>query len=108
MTSPKALSVLAIALLFASPALAKDARCFTTDDGEYPCWFEFADDSGSFTITAPGYPKFELVVESPGVAWVYGTYDGSDSVALPGPYYRSDSDGGCWQNPDTETEICAW
>jgi len=101
-----ALVVLALA---ASPALAKEARCFTSDDGEYPCEFTSTDKQGSFEISAPGYPSFALVIDSPGVAWVYGTYEeGGKPVALPGPYLRAEDDGACWENSDTQTRICAW
>ena len=103
--------ILAVATfaLAASPVLAKDARCFTTDDGEYPCAFTVTDKQGSFEISAPGHPSFAVVIESPGVAWVYGTYEqGGKSVALPGPYLRAEDDQACWENSDTQTRICAW
>lgn len=93
----------------ATPAIAKDARCFTTDDGYYDCWFEATDGDGSFEISAPGYPTFALVMDRPGVAWGYGTFEpGGRSVALPGQYRRSKNDGACWDNADTDTQICAW
>ncbi|MDC9825904.1 hypothetical protein PRN20_19385 [Devosia sp. ZB163] len=44
-------------LTLTAPAIAKDARCFTTDDGYYDCDFEPLGD-GSFEITAEGYPSF--------------------------------------------------
>ncbi len=90
-------------------AEAKSARCFTTDDGEYDCAFVATDEDGSFEITAPGKPKFSLVISEPGVAFVFGDYnDGGGNVSLPGRYLRSESDPACWVNEDTETTICAW
>ncbi len=105
----RSLAALAVVALAASPALAKEARCFTTDDGEYPCDFVVTDKQGSFEISAPGYPSFAVVIDSPGVAWVYGTYEeGGRSVALPGPYLRAGDDRACWENSDTQARICAW
>lgn len=103
------LAATAAAFLAATPALAKDARCFTTDDGEYPCAFEMTAKDGSFRISAEGKPTFEVVMEGDGVALVYGTYEvGGRSVALPGEYVRADDDPACWDNADTQTRICAW
>lgn len=103
------LAALGAALLAAAPAFAKDATCFTTDDGEYPCRFVATAKDGSFEISAKGKPTFAVVIDSPGVAWVYGTFEaGGRSVPLPGPYTRSVEDGACWENADTETKICAW
>ena len=104
-----AFAVLAVLVLAASPALARQARCFTTDDGEYPCDFTSTDKQGSFEIKAAGHPGFAVVIESPGVAWVYGTYEqGGKSVALPGPYLRATDDQACWENKETEARLCAW
>jgi hypothetical protein len=99
---------LALALLVA-PAWAKEAKCFTSDDGEYPCVFEALDDAGSFKISAEGKPSFEVWMEAPGQAFVGAVYEpGGRSVALPGIYNRSQEDGACWVSDVTETEICAW
>lgn len=99
----------ALALAVAGPALAKDAWCYTTDDGEYDCTFEALDDAGSFKISAPGKPTFQLWVDAPGVATVGAVYEaGGRSVALPGSYHRSEDDGACWVSDATDTEICAW
>ncbi len=85
---------------------ARDARCTTSDDGTYPCEFRMIDDSGSFEISAEGKPAYILNVIEPGVA--YGFVDlGDGNVALPGRYLRSESDGACWVNDSTGTEICA-
>ena len=98
----------AIALL-AGPAMAKDATCYTTDDGEYPCQFEFLDDAGSFEIAARGKPTFQVWVDAPGTAFVSAIFEaGGRAVALPGTYFRSEQDGACWISDATDTEICAW
>ena len=102
------LAALAAAVL-ATPAMAKDALCYTSDDGEYPCQFKFLDDAGSFEISAQGKPTFQVWIDSPGVASVGATFEaGGRSVALPGTYYRSEDDGACWVSDATDTEICAW
>jgi hypothetical protein len=90
-------------------AMAKDATCFTTDDGKYPCEFVSTGSDGSFDISAPGKPSFSLVMDGPGAATVFATYEaGGRSVALPGSYQRSTTDPACWDNADTSTQICAW
>jgi hypothetical protein len=105
---PAVVAVTLVALTSGSAA-AKSARCFTTDDGEYDCIFMATDADGSFEISAPGKPKFSLVISEPGVAFVFGDYnDGGGNVALPGSYLRSQSDPACWENEDTETKLCAW
>jgi hypothetical protein len=99
----------ALALCIAGPAMAKDATCYTSDDGEYDCAFETLDGAGSFEISAPGKPTFQLWVEAAGVATVGATFEaGGRSVALPGTYYRSEDDGACWVSDATDAEICAW
>jgi len=98
----------ALSLGLTSAAVAKDARCYTTDDGEYPCAFTSLDDNGSFEIAAPGKPTFQVWIEE-GVAFVGATYEeGGRSVPLPGDYRRSEEDGACWENSETDTRICAW
>ena len=95
--------------LLASPALAKDAHCYTTDDGEYDCWFVALDGNGSFEISADSLPTYRVWIDAPGVASVGAVFEaGGRSVPLPGPHYRSDQDGACWVSAATETEICAW
>jgi hypothetical protein len=97
------------AMLLPGAALAKDARCMTTDDGEYPCEFTSTGANGSFEIKAEGKPTFMVEIESDEAAWVYAIFPGGgDSVALPGPYRRAADDRACWENPDTETRICAY
>jgi hypothetical protein len=95
-------------LLLATPALAKPAQCFTTDDGEYACEFKALDKAGSFTISAPGKPTFTLEIDQPGFAFGYADFGSGGSVALPGKFERSAEDGACWVNSDTGTKICAW
>jgi hypothetical protein len=90
-----------------SPALAKPAQCFTTDDGHYPCNFRGLDRAGSFVVTAPGYPTITVQIESAGKAWAFADF-GTRNVALPGPYVRARDDRACWVNPDTGDRICAW
>lgn len=98
-----------LALTLAPPVLAKDARCFTTDDGTYPCQFTRLDGSGSFRIAAPGKPTFEVWIESEGRAFASGQFEaGGRSVSLPGTYTRSDKDRACWVSDATDTEICVW
>jgi hypothetical protein len=90
-------------------AWATPATCQTTDDGEYPCEFVVTDAAGSFEVSAPGYPSYALVIDSPGVAAAFVTLEvGGRSVALPGPYLRSAADPACWENPETQASICVW
>lgn len=105
--APSGLAALALALGGASPAWSKPARCFTTDDGYYPCDFRPTDRSGSFEIRARGYPTYNLMIDRPGFAFGFVTYD-ERAMRLPGEYVRSRDDGACWANPETETKICAW
>ena len=97
----------ALSMLGVSAAIAKPARCFTTDDGHYPCDFHATDRAGSFIVKARGYPTITVDIESAGVAWVFADF-GSRNVALPGPYYRAQDDPACWSNTDTGSRICAW
>jgi hypothetical protein len=99
---------IALAILATTPALAKSARCFTTDDGYYTCDFKPLG-GGDFEVSAPGYPTFSLEIDSPGFAYGYAQYEtGERRVPLPGMYVRSRDDGACWNNPETETRLCAW
>lgn len=99
-----------LAMLVAVPAaMAKEARCFTTDDGEYTCDFQRLDEAGSFRISAAGKPTFELWIEDAGRGFVSATYEkGVRSVSLPGTYFRAKKDRACWKSDATGTEICAW
>lgn len=91
----------------ASPALAKPARCFTTDDGHFDCEFRATDRRGSFEIGAPGLPLYGIEVERPGSAFGFVTIDGR-TIPLPGRYLRESGDGACWSNSETGARICAW
>jgi len=103
------LGVVALAAMMAGPAFAKDADCWTTDDGDYPCNFESLDGSGSFEISAPGKPTFQVWLDQPGAATVGAVFEaGGRSVPLPGTYRRSQEDGACWMSDETQAEICAW
>ena len=105
----RVLSLAMAMAMLALPAFAKDARCYTTDDGEYPCQFVLLDDAGSFEISAQGKPTFQLWMDSPGVAFVGAVYEpGGRSVTLPGTYVVSDEDAACWVNGDLGVELCAW
>jgi hypothetical protein len=106
----KVISVAAFAVAIMSlPVMAKDATCFTTDDGEYACAFEALDKAGSFEISADGKPTFQVWIDAPGEASVGAVFEpGGRSVPLPGIYRRSEDDGACWVNDQMETEICAW
>lgn len=103
-----AAAVAALGGSWAIPSAAGEAQCFTTDDGHYPCWFEPGPD-GDFTITGGGRPSYSVDVIRPGIAWARAVFpnDGR-SVTLPGPYYRSNRDRACWDNPRTGAQICAW
>src|SRR4051812_34565851 len=86
-----------------APAWAAPATCFTTDDGSYPCEFVVTDAAGSFEVSAPGYPSYALIINSPGVAAAFITLEpGERSIALPAPYLRSAADPACWENPETQ------
>jgi hypothetical protein len=107
----KPMMVLAGVALFAlaAPAKAAEARCYTTDDGEYPCQFKALDAAGSFEIVAEGYPSFQLWIDEPGIGSASAVFHpGGGSVSLPGRYIRSSEDSACWVSDVTDTEICAW
>ncbi len=91
----------------ASTAMAKPARCFTTDDGHYPCDFKGLDRQGSFEIKAKGFPTYTLWIESPGTAAGFVNF-GDRNVALPGTFRREAADRACWANDETQTRICVW
>lgn len=96
-------------IVMAPAAKAGEARCFTTDDGNYNCWFEPFGGDGSFEISAPGKPTFTLFMQGNGEASASAVFEpGGRSVALPGPYRRSKQDGACWVSSATGTQICAW
>jgi len=94
-------------LAFSMAAEAKRARCFTTDDGYFPCSYRALDSDSSFRISAPGYPTYVLEIDTPGFAYGYVNI-GRRNVSLPGQFVRSRDDGACWNNPQTNTKLCAW
>ncbi|TFF25269.1 hypothetical protein E3C22_07810 [Jiella endophytica] len=104
------IAAVALSTLFvwAGSASAKSARCFTTDDGSYPCDFRGTDGSGSFEISAPGKPTFSLVIREPGLAGACGDFGTGRCVPMPGVYLRERDQPACWSNPETNTKICAW
>lgn len=106
-TAARATGFALMATILASPALAKPARCFTTDDGYFPCDFRSIDKAGSFEISGEGVPGYSLLIDRPGFAFGFVKIDGR-TVPLPGEYVRSRDDGACWANPETDTKICAW
>lgn len=91
----------------AGSAMAKPARCFTTDDGHFPCEFKGLDRQGSFEVKAEGFPTYTLWVEQPGIASAFVNF-GDRNVALPGPYEREAADRACWSNNQTRTRLCVW
>lgn len=101
------LSGAALGILLPAAAEAKPARCFTTDDGYYPCDFRGTDKRGSFRISAPGLPAYMLEVDSPGFAFGFVEIGGR-SISLPGQFVRTTDDPACWSNPETNVKICAW
>jgi hypothetical protein len=100
-------AIAAASLFLAAPAWAKPAQCFSTDDGYYPCNFRGNDSAGSFTTSARGYPTYTIEVYRPGRAYGYADF-GTGNRPLPGEYIRSRKDGACWDNTETNTQICAW
>lgn len=100
------LCCLAFATTIAS-AHAGQARCFTTDDGQFDCSFRTTDDAGSFQISAPGRPTYAVEIDRPGVAYGFVNL-GARNIPLPGMYERQSDDPACWANADTGTKICAW
>ncbi len=101
------LCVAAVAGLF-TPAQARPARCFATDEGNYPCDFRSLGGSGSFRTSARGHATIRMDVSGPGAAWGYVNF-GRGEESIPGEYARDPSDGACWDNPDArKTRICAW
>ena len=97
----------ALAGLTAGLAEARPARCFTTDDGHFPCDFRPLDRDGSFTISAPRMPGYTLWVDAPGRAFG-SVYLGGREVGLPGTYLRRGDDPACWQSDATGARICVW
>ena len=92
--------------LLATAAQARPARCFTSDDGAYPCDFRATGSDGSFEIAAPGKPTYQINIDEPGFAFGFVNFGGRN-VALPGRYRIIGGVKGCWVNDETKTRICA-
>ena len=85
---------------------AREARCFTTRDGSFPCDFRMTDPDGSFQISALGKTTYILIMSEKDVAFGFIGLD-TGNTALPGRYLRSTTEPGCWENDATPTKICA-
>ncbi|MEM7694006.1 MAG: hypothetical protein AAF318_06130 [Pseudomonadota bacterium] len=102
----RALIVLAL-LALAAPAAAGQARCFTSDDGGYDCFFSQFGGDGSFVISAPGTPRYTVSMTGDGVADGFADF-GSGNRFLPGPFFRDSRDRACWVSAATDFRICAY
>ena len=87
---------------------AKLARCFTTEDGYYDCAIKAIDQNGSFEISAPRKPRYELIMDEPGLASVFVARATSRNIALQGKFKRNKQDLACWYNAETRLRICVW
>jgi hypothetical protein len=100
-------SIALAAALVSSPAFAKRARCFTTDDGYFSCQFRATDKAGSFEIKGRSTPLYSLVVDEPGFAFGYINF-GNRGIPISGMFVRQRDDRGCWNNPEMNVKLCAW
>lgn len=96
-------------LVLSAPAFAKSARCFTTDDGYFPCQFTATDKAGSFDIRSNRDPSlgYTILVDEPGFATGFVIIDGR-SIPVGGMFVRQRDDGACWNNPELNVKVCAW
>ncbi|MGL4489411.1 MAG: hypothetical protein ACRCU5_08210 [Rhizobiaceae bacterium] len=92
-----------------SLAFAKSARCFTTDDGYFPCNFTATDGNGSFDIQSlkDSGMGYSIIVEEPGFASGYVRINGR-GIPVNGMFVRQRDDGACWNNPEMNVKVCAW
>jgi hypothetical protein len=97
----------ALCVVTVSGAEAREARCFTTDDGSFPCDFRMTAPDGSFEISAPGKPTYILNMSEKDAAFGFVRLD-ARNTALPGRYLRSKDEPGCWRNDVTSAKICAY
>jgi hypothetical protein len=90
-------------------AHAKSARCFTTDDGYFPCQFKATDKAGSFEIRSDRDPNlgYTIIIDEPGFASGFVIIDGR-SISVGGMFVRQRDDGACWNNPELNLKVCAW
>ena len=95
------------AALVSSTALAKSARCFTTDDAYFACKFKATDKAGSFEIKGRATPTYSLVVDRPGFAYGYINF-GNRGIPISGMFVRQSDDPACWNNPEMNVKLCAW
>jgi hypothetical protein len=94
---------------FSTLTFAKSARCFTTDDGYFPCQFKATDRVGSFEVRS-NYDEglgYAIIVEEPGFASGFAIIGGR-SIAVGGMFVRQRDDGACWNNPELNVKVCAW
>lgn len=102
------LAIIALIVAFIPTlAEAKRARCFTTDDGYFPCRFTSTSADGSFEISARGTPTYSLVMNQPGFAFGYINF-GNHGTPISGEFVRQRDDPACWNNPDVNVKLCAW
>ena len=90
-----------------APAAAKDARCYTSDEGSYRCDFEQFGGDGSFIVSAPLAPSYTISIVRRGMADGFADF-GNGNVALPGPFFRSEQDRACWIAEPTGFTICVY
>ena len=93
-------------LCLQNAAEARQARCYTSDDGFYDCEF-VADRQGSFTISAKNKPTVILNIDEPGIAFGFVELGGRN-VALPGRYRRNPAYPACWNNDAVPDRVCVW
>jgi hypothetical protein len=106
MIRPVLLAALALAAL-GTHVEAKQARCYNSDDGSYPCEFRQFGGDGSFTVYGANVPTYTIAIVRPGVADGFADY-GDGNIALPGTFYRSREDRACWVSDATGFAICAY
>ena len=97
----------ALCLIAAAPAIAAEARCYNSDDGDYDCRFSQFGGDGSFVVSAPMRPTYTLEMLSDGVASAFGDF-GSGNRFLPGPFLRSRTDPACWISEATGFALCVY
>lgn len=89
-------------------AVAKDAKCFETHIGHYPCDFRATGRDGSFEASSTEHGIRLLQIVEPGVGEMFIRDEETDRTFRAGIYYRSNDDRACWRNPEDETRFCAY